>query len=90
MTILFVSHKLEDVEGLCDRVVVLRQGHLVGGTQAPYDTHQLVEMMFGKEITLGETPGRLRGRVVLSLHELAVEDYRLHISKPTWRFAVAK
>src|SRR5664280_1270893 len=54
MTILFVSHKLEDVEGLCDRVVVLRQGNLVGGTQAPYDTHELVEMMFGKEITLVE------------------------------------
>ena len=25
MTVLFVSHKLEDVEGLCDSVVVLRQ-----------------------------------------------------------------
>ena len=26
-TVLFVSHKLEDVEGLCNRVAVLRQGH---------------------------------------------------------------
>ncbi|MEJ5223588.1 MAG: ATP-binding cassette domain-containing protein, partial [Anaerolineales bacterium] len=30
MTIIFVSHKLEDVEFLCDRVAVLRQGELVG------------------------------------------------------------
>ncbi len=30
MTIIFVSHKLEDVEFLCSRVAVLRQGELVG------------------------------------------------------------
>jgi len=81
MTVLFVSHKLEDVEGLCDRVVVLRQGHLVGGTQAPYNTHQLVEMMFGKEITLGERSAGCAEEVILSLHEMAVEDYRLHIGR---------
>jgi len=80
MTIMFVSHKLEDVEGLCDRVVVLRQGNLVGATQAPYDTHELVEMMFGKEITLGERAAGCAGEVALSLHEMAVEDYRLHVS----------
>jgi simple sugar transport system ATP-binding protein len=80
MTIMFVSHKLEDVEGLCDRVVVLRQGFLVGGTQAPYDTHELVEMMFGKEITLGERSAGCAGEGALSLHDMAVEDYRLHVS----------
>jgi ABC-type uncharacterized transport system ATPase subunit len=80
MTIMFVSHKLEDVEGLCDRVVVLRQGNLVGATQAPYDTHELVEMMFGKEITLGERSAGCAGEVALSLQDMAVEDYRLHVS----------
>jgi general nucleoside transport system ATP-binding protein len=80
MTVLFVSHKLEDVEGLCNRVVVLRQGYLVGATQAPYNTHELVEMMFGKEITLGERAAGCAGEVALSLREMAVEDYRLHIS----------
>ena len=34
MTVLFVSHKLEDVEALCDRAVVLRQGALVGAGRA--------------------------------------------------------
>ncbi|MFN2280955.1 MAG: ATP-binding cassette domain-containing protein, partial [Anaerolineales bacterium] len=48
--ILFVSHKLEDVEGLCHRIAVLRQGYLVGETHPPYETHKLVEMMFGKVI----------------------------------------
>jgi general nucleoside transport system ATP-binding protein len=30
MTVIFVSHKLEDVESLCDHVSVLRAGELVG------------------------------------------------------------
>ena len=80
MTLLFVSHKLEDVEGLCDQVAVVRQGHLVGETKPPYKTKELVEMMFGKEISLGRRiPGCL-GEIELSLRDVAVEDYRLHIS----------
>jgi simple sugar transport system ATP-binding protein len=79
-TILFVSHKLEEVEGLCHRVAVLRQGHLVGEVRPPYKTAKLVEMMFGKAIALGaRTPG-CPGEVALSLRNLEMEDYRLHIS----------
>jgi len=81
MTVLFVSHKLEDVEGLCDSVVVLRQGYLVGSVKPPYDTHQLVEMMFGKEVTLGARSAGCAGEVAFSLRNLAVEDYRLHIGE---------
>jgi simple sugar transport system ATP-binding protein len=81
MTVLFVSHKLEDVEGLCDNVVVLRQGHLVGSATPPYDTHQLVEMMFGKEVALGVRSPGCKGEVAFSLRNLTVEDYRLHISQ---------
>ncbi|HTX80226.1 MAG TPA: ATP-binding cassette domain-containing protein, partial [Longilinea sp.] len=81
MTVLFVSHKLEDVEGLCDKVVVLRQGHLVGEAVPPYNTHQLVEMMFGKEISVGTRTPCNAGDVILSLRNMVVEDYRLHIGK---------
>ena len=34
MVIIFVSHKLEDVEGLCHQVAVFRQGKLVGEVQS--------------------------------------------------------
>jgi ABC-type uncharacterized transport system ATPase subunit len=34
-TILFVSHKLEDVEILCDRVTVLREGRVSGEMERP-------------------------------------------------------
>jgi len=78
-TVLFVSHKLEDVEGLCNRVAVLRQGSLVGETQAPYTTKQLVEMMFGKAISVGERTPCGKNTLVLNLRDMSVEDYRLKV-----------
>lgn len=44
--ILLVSHKLEEVERLCDRVSVLRQGWIVDNQAAPYDRQALLEAMF--------------------------------------------
>jgi general nucleoside transport system ATP-binding protein len=79
MTVLFVSHKLEDVQGLCSSVVVLRQGHMVGEVKPPYTTQKLVDMMFGKEVSLGARSSAPTGKLAVSLRSMAVEDYRLHI-----------
>ena len=78
-TVLFVSHKLEDVEGLCSSVAVLRQGRLVGEAKQPYDTKKLVEMMFGKTISVGERNPCGAEDVTLCLSKLSVEDYRLKV-----------
>jgi ABC-type uncharacterized transport system ATPase subunit len=78
-TILFVSHKLEDVEGLCSRVAVLRQGYLVGEARQPFDTKELVEMMFGKDIAVGERNPCRSEDVAASIAKLSVEDYRLKV-----------
>jgi simple sugar transport system ATP-binding protein len=79
ITTIFVSHKLEDVEALCDQVAVLRQGKLVAGMKKPFDTSKLVEMMFGKEISLGARQTLERHGCVLSLQDLSIEDTRLKI-----------
>jgi ABC-type uncharacterized transport system ATPase subunit len=79
-TIIFVSHKLEDVEFLCHKIAVFRQGYFVGETHPPYETNRLVEMMFNKEIALGEHQSHSTDQVVLSLDDLQIEDYRLHLS----------
>ena len=52
ISIIYISHILEDVLLLCDRVTVIRDGHVIGtlereGAQQP----QLVRMMVGREIT---------------------------------------
>lgn len=46
-TIILVSHKLEDIEALCDKVTVLRQGIVTGEMDQPFDTDRLLAMMFG-------------------------------------------
>jgi len=80
MTIIFVSHKLEDVEVLCHKVAVLTAGKLVGEASVPFNAKKLIEMMFGKEISLGARRPLKSGAKVFELHDLAVEDIRLHLS----------
>jgi general nucleoside transport system ATP-binding protein len=53
-TVLFVSHKLEEVQELCTRVAVLRQGRLIGEALPPFRVDRLVSMMFEREVTPGE------------------------------------
>lgn len=80
ITIIFVSHKLEDVEVLCHKVAVLMGGKLVGEAAAPFNAKKLVEMMFGKEISLGVRHPLKPGAKVLELRNLSVEDVRLRLT----------
>ncbi len=48
LSVLLVSHKLEDVIALCHEVAVLRAGRLVGTQAMPATNAQLVTMMFGQ------------------------------------------
>jgi simple sugar transport system ATP-binding protein len=71
-SILFISHKLEEIRALCDRVTVLRRGATVGTFKVEEkDNFELTRMMVGGEI---ETPTKPeRKRVALSLDEFRVE-----------------
>ena len=52
IAILFVTHFLEQVYALCDRITVLRNGRLVGSsTTAALPRLALVRMMLGRELT---------------------------------------
>lgn len=55
LIVLFVSHKLEEIEELCDSVTVMRAGQVVGAAKVPVAPSELVAMMFGKAV---EEPGR--------------------------------
>jgi len=78
-TIIFVSHKLEDVEELCHRVAVLRLGQLTGEMSPPYNPSDLIEMMFSKTIELAPRSPSQTGEPVLTLQNIAIEDSRLSI-----------
>jgi simple sugar transport system ATP-binding protein len=78
-TMIFVSHKLEDVEVLCHQAVVLRQGKLIGEMKKPFDPKKLVGMMFDKEVSLGARQAAKPGEAVLSIQHVSLEDIRLKI-----------
>jgi len=78
-TILFVSHKLEDVEELCSRIIVLRKGKLVGSAAPPYTTADLVKLMFGKPVSKSTKQPFTSGGPVLEIQGLSLEANRLAI-----------
>ncbi|MEH2304461.1 ABC transporter ATP-binding protein [Nostoc sp.] len=77
-TIIFISHKLEEVMNLCDSVTVLRQGKVVGTTSTEAATlQQLATLMVGREVALqlNKSP-TLPGEIILSVQNLQVADER--------------
>ncbi|WP_437330259.1 ABC transporter ATP-binding protein [Sorangium sp. So ce381] len=52
--IVLVSHKLSDVEALCDRVTVLRHGKVAGEAEMPAGADRLVALMFGEALASQE------------------------------------
>ncbi|MBA3921140.1 MAG: ABC transporter ATP-binding protein [Nostocaceae cyanobacterium] len=76
-TIIFISHKLDEVMNLCDTVTVLRRGEVVASTTTAKTTsRQLAELMVGREsLELHKSPVQ-PGAVVLSVQGLEVADDR--------------
>jgi len=79
--ILFVSHKLDEVESLCTQVVVFRQGKNVGAMTPPYNTDRLVEMMFGKTIARSERICETQEAVNFKVDNLRIDDPRFAIKE---------
>jgi ribose transport system ATP-binding protein len=53
VAVLYVSHRLEEVAQLADRVVVLRDGRLVGElARQEIDTRRIVSLMVGRELAV--------------------------------------
>lgn len=75
-TILFISHRLEEVLELADRVTVLRKGRVVATLPTAHTTrHELAALMVGREVlfTSRRTP-QSPGDVVFALEGLRYED----------------
>jgi ABC-type uncharacterized transport system ATPase subunit len=67
--IVFISHKLEEVKAISDRITVLRAGHVVGTLPtAEASSGQLAQMMVGRPISLGrQRPPVTGGEPVLQI-----------------------
>ncbi|WP_103124450.1 ABC transporter ATP-binding protein [Nostoc cycadae] len=77
-TIIFISHKLEEVINLCDTVTILRRGKVIVTISTQAATPQkLAELMIGHEVDLNinKSPAST-GKVILRVDNLQVTDDR--------------
>jgi L-arabinose transport system ATP-binding protein len=74
--ILYVSHRMNEILGLSDRVAVLRDGALVGVRQAAeLDQRQLISMMVGRTLESGMRKQRQTdGDTILQVEGLTSDD----------------
>jgi len=79
-SIIFISHKLDEVLEIADRITVIRRGKVVG-TRKPAETNEneLAELMVGRAVSLRVDRGQSHpGDVVLEVSGLRVMDDRRH------------
>ena len=76
--VVFITHKLNEITEVCDRIAVLRRGKVVGETTpAETSAQQLAEMMVGRPVDLQVSKAPAKpGDVVLEVQGLTVEDDR--------------
>jgi simple sugar transport system ATP-binding protein len=78
-TVIFVSHKLEEVRSLCSKVTVMAHGKVTGEAIMPWPTEELLKMMFGRTLTVGKRCAVALGKSVLELENITVSDWRLEV-----------
>ena len=76
ITLIYVSHRLEELFALCDNITVLRDGrHVVTERVADTTPHRVVTQMIGRELLI-QTPAHLQrtlGPCRLAVHGLSSE-----------------
>jgi len=78
-TILFVSHKLDEIQSLCDQAAVMRKGKMVDVIDAPFDQNKLVELMFGRNLTRIPPFRSVSSNQCITVEDMEIEDFRLNI-----------
>lgn len=73
LALVYISHFLEEVKQIADRITVLRDGRTVGGGRAAELTPaQIVTLMVGREVQdLYPRSPRVRGEAILEIQDLA-------------------
>jgi simple sugar transport system ATP-binding protein len=74
LSVIFISHKLNEVMAVCDRITVLRDGRVTGTVRKEDTTQQqLANMMVGREtFGINRQGTRDTGQVIYSVKDLSV------------------
>ena len=91
IAVLFVSHKLQEVKEICDRIVVLRDGHVIYDGTAEADVKDLQVYMTGRVVEPVQFAARVGGAEeppLLRVEGLTLEPYFFDISFELKRYEV--
>lgn len=82
ISIIFISHKLQEVKALSNKFTILRHGAVVGnGNTDDYSSAEIAAMMTGREVDLPENNEEARmGKVVLDIKNLSVKSDRGYLA----------
>src|SRR5271165_947302 len=74
-SIIFISHKLKEVQTIADRITVIRRGQVVGSPPPTASDAELASLMVGRivELTVHKEPAR-PGDVALEVEDLRIVD----------------
>ena len=74
-SVVFISHKLKEVQEIADTITVLRRGAVVGQKSPSATEDELATMMVGRNVQLKVSKGAAKpGEVVLDVESLTVAD----------------
>lgn len=72
-SILYISHKLDEIQTLCDSATVLRSGRVSGTACPKQETREsLARMMIGKELPHCQMDARTPGEIRLKVNQLSL------------------
>lgn len=72
-SILYISHKLEEIRALCDEATILRRGRVVGTcTPRERTAREMAELMVGATLGTPTRSPRPKGQVALGVSDLSV------------------
>lgn len=76
LSVIFISHKLNEVMAVCDRITVLRDGHVTGTVRKEDTTQQqLANMMVGREtFGISRQGKRDTGKAIYKISDLSVTN----------------
>lgn len=76
-SIIFITHKLREVQEVADKITVIRQGKVVGEASPKETAAKLANLMVGREVDLTvDKKKQNQGEVVLSVENISVLDER--------------
>lgn len=83
VAVLYISHRLEEVEALADCITVLRDGKMIGTWPAKdLDQRQMAELMVGRELSMlyPAKRGGATGNPILTVTDLSVDHGKVEAS----------